>query len=65
MQGLLATAAVFHTSMNGSPSLERKLDNSVTVYDSPDTSTQIEAVVHSHSQLWKDHGNVVDLSEKK
>ena len=64
MKSVLA-AAVFHTSMDGSPVLERKLDNGITIYGSPDTSAQIEAVVHDHSGLWKDRSNVVDIPKTK
>lgn len=63
MRGLLAAAAVFHTSMDGS--LERKLPNGITVYGPSDTSTQIEAVVNELPHLFEDRGNVVDVPKSE
>lgn len=73
MRGLLAAAAVFHTSMDGSP--ERKLANGVTIYGASDTTmsdsaipdayTQIKAVVNDYPHLFEDRGNVVDVPKSE
>jgi len=59
----MLTAAAYYTNMK--TSLEHKLENGVTIYGDPATTSQIEAVINDYPQLWQDHGNVVDVPELK
>jgi len=45
----MLTAAAYYTNMK--TSLEHKLENGVTIYGDPATTSQIEAVINDYPQL--------------
>ena len=73
-QDMLVITA-FHISMKMSISaddsttnisvLEHHLENDVTIYGEIAVATQIKDIVAVYFRLWKDHRNVVDVSELK
>ena len=65
-QTLLVTTAVYHTVSSISVELEQQLLNSITVYEQITAAvTALNKVVNHYLSLWKDNGNMTDISESE
>ena len=65
---MLTAVTAFHTSINqaaSSGSLENCLKNGVMIYGENTVATWIKGVIAAYLKLWKDHENVVDVSESE
>ena len=69
-QTLLVTITVYHIVINtwSMNKLCKKhiINQNIIIYrKNPSTVKQIDAVVSHYSNLWKDYGNVIDISERE
>ena len=66
MWSVLTAVIVFHISIEESSSSEHKLFNDIMIYEfTCNIITQIEIIINNHAHLWKDHSNMIDLSENE
>ena len=63
---MLTAVIVFHINIEESSSSEYKLFNDIMIYKSTfNAVAQIKAVINDYALLWKNHDNVINLSENK